>query len=299
MAKGVKNKKVEAVEAKAVLDTVKDLELTSVVAEIGSLQVSVQGTLANLTATITNKLQQVDQLDTAIGLKESRLQELYGIEKEAVSLDDMKAQKEEADRVWLKERDQRDAEWTEEEAERQKLWARAEEDHKYKTALLHKKIQDEFEANNNKRARDEQIRIETLERTWRDREDALKGKEQLFVDLKSQVDGFDQRLKADVAKAEAVVSNSMKRHYEHEMALLKKDFDSEKNLHIANMSAVNSQMESQDRQIVELQKQLALARADAKDVATQALQSASGRQVADALQSVVNTRSNDNPSKTK
>jgi hypothetical protein len=43
-------------------------------------------------------------------------------------------------------------------------------------------------------------------------------------------------------------------------------------------------------QIKDLQIQLASARTDAKDVATQALQSASGRQVADALQRVVDTR---------
>ena len=133
MAKGVKNKKIEATEAQAVLDNVKDMELTKVVSEIGSLQVSLQGTLANLSATITNKIQQVDQLDTAITLKEQRLQELHGIEKEAVSLDEMKAQKEEEARKWEKERDERNAQWDEEEEERAKMWQRSEDDFKYTT----------------------------------------------------------------------------------------------------------------------------------------------------------------------
>jgi len=299
MAKGVKNKKIEATEAQVVLDSVKDMELTKVVSEIGNLQVSLQGTLAHLTATITNKIQQVEQLDTAIGLKEQRLQELHGIEKEAVSLDEMKAQKEEEARKWEKERDDRDAQWDEEEEERAKIWQRTEEDFKYTTEQAHKKVQDDFEAQLSKRNREELLRAEQLQRSWTERESALKAKEQEFTDLKAQVAGFDAKLKAEVSKAEAVLGNVMKKQHEHEMALLRKDSESEKNLSAAKISAMSDQMENLEKQIHDLQVQLVSARTDAKEVATQALQSASGRQVADALQGVVNTRNDNVPSKTK
>lgn len=299
MAKGVKNKKIEATEAQAVLDNVKDMELTKVVSEIGNLQVSLQGTLANLSATITNKIQQVDQLDTAITLKEQRLQELHGIEKEAVSLDEMKAQKEEEARKWEKERDERNAQWDEEEEERAKMWQRAEDDFKYTTEQAHKKVQDDFEAQLSKRNREELLRAEQLQRSWTERENGLKAKEQEFTDLKAQVAGFDAKLKTEVSKAEAVLGNVLKKQYEHEMALLRKDAESEKNLSAAKISAMSDQMENLEKQIHDLQIQLAAARSDAKEVATQALQSASGRQVADALQSVVNTRNDSVPSKTK
>jgi chromosome segregation ATPase len=299
MAKGVKNKKIEATEAQVVLDNVKDMELTKVVSEIGNLQVSLQGTLAHLTATITNKIQQVEQLDTAIGLKEQRLQELHGIEKEAVSLDEMKAQKEEEARKWEKERDERNAQWDEEEEERAKIWQRTEEDFKYTTEQAHKKVQDDFESQLSKRNREELLRAEQLQRSWTERENGLKAKEQEFTDLKAQVVGFDQRLKSEVAKAEAVLGNVLKKQYEHEAALLRKDAESEKNLSAAKISAMSDQMENLEKQIHDLQVQLAAARSDAKEVATQALQSASGRQVADALQSVVNTRNDNVPSKTK
>lgn len=299
MAKGVKNKKIEATEAQAVLDNVKDMELTKVVSEIGNLQVSLQGTLANLSATITNKIQQVDQLDTAITLKEQRLQELHGIEKEAVSLDEMKAQKEEEARKWEKERDERNAQWDEEEEERAKMWQRAEDDFKYTTEQAHKKVQDDFEAQLSKRNREELLRAEQLQRSWTERENGLKAKEQEFTDLKAQVAGFDAKLKTEVSKAEAVLGNVLKKQYEHEMALLRKDAESEKNLSAAKISAMSDQMENLEKQIHDLQVQLAAARTDAKEVATQALQSASGRQVADALQSVVNTRNDNVPSKTK
>lgn len=287
MAKGVKNKKIEATEAQAVLDNVKDMELTKVVSEIGSLQVSLQGTLANLSATITNKIQQVDQLDTAITLKEQRLQELHGIEKEAVSLDEMKAQKEEEARKWEKERDERNAQWDEEEEERAKMWQRAEDDFKYTTEQAHKKVQDDFEAQLSKRNREELLRAEQLQRSWTERENGLKAKEQEFTDLKAQVAGFDAKLKTEVAKAESVLGNVLKKQYEHEMALLKKDAESEKNLSAAKISAMSDQMENLEKQIHDLQAQLAAARSDAKDIASSALQSASQKQVAEALSRVV------------
>jgi uncharacterized small protein (DUF1192 family) len=73
------------------------------------------------------------------------------------------------------------------------------------------------------------------------------------------------------------------------MALLKKDFDAEKNLHQIRVSAMDETITGLQDQIANLQAQLTQARSDAKEVASQALQSASGRDVAVALQRVVDT----------
>ena len=59
------------------------LTAPAVVQEIGQLQVSVQQELGQLSATITGKLAQVQQIDTAIEVKQSQLKDLYDIEAEA------------------------------------------------------------------------------------------------------------------------------------------------------------------------------------------------------------------------
>lgn len=288
--KGTKNKKIEAVEAKAVLDAVKDLDLNTVVTEISGLQVSIQNTLAGLSATLTNKVQQLQQADAAIDLKEQRLTELFQIEKEAVSLDELKAQKVEEDMSWERKRLDRDAAWEEEAQERDKTWKRTEEEHHYSMTQAQKRSQDEFAALLSQNQRNEKIRQEALQKTWEDRDNALKSREKEFTDLKTQVDGFDAKMKAEVSKAEAIVGNSMKRQYDHEVALLKKDMESERNLNVVKITALEDTIDKLENQIATLQVQLAAARTDAKEVATQALQSASGRQVVDALQRAADSK---------
>lgn len=296
--KGNKNKKIEATEAQAVLDSVKGVNLQSVIAEVGSLQVSVQESLATLSGALSSKIQEMQNLETAIALKNQRLKELHNIESEAVTLDDMKAQREAEQQEWNAQRNERDQEWDEEENERNRRLQRAEDEYKYNFELIKKKQYDEFDAEMNKRKRDETLRAETLERSWKERDAALRAKETEFTALQAQVAGFDAKLKTEVSKAEAILGNTLKKQYEHEMALLKKDFDSEKNLHQIRVSAMDETITSLQEQIKDLQVQLAQARSDAKEVASQALQSASGRDVAVALQRVVDTGVNA-PTKTK
>jgi chromosome segregation ATPase len=282
--------KVEQVEAKTVLAAVKELDPAKVVTDVGNLQLSVQSTLSNLSASITNKMAQVNTIDDAIKLKEERLQELYGIEKEAVTLDDMKAQVE-AERTQAEiDREERDARWSEEQAERQKQWKRALEDWNYEFEQRKKRVQEEFDAEVARNRRGEQVRAEALIKTWDEREAALKSRENEVAELKKAVEGFDARLKTEIAKAEAVVGNTMKRTHEYESALLRKDSEAALKLSEAQIASLNSTIANLNKQVLDLGTQLVSARNDAKEVASQALQSASGRQVADALQQVVNTR---------
>jgi len=164
--KGTRNKKIEQTEAKAVLDSVKDLDLNKVITEVSGLQVNVQNTLAGLSAALTNKIQQIEQMDTAIDLKSTRLQELYGIENMAITLDDMKAQKAEEEQQTVLQRQERAKAWMEEEAERQKKWKREQEDYEYNRALQQKKWKDEFDAEVLQAKRNEATRIELLQKSW-------------------------------------------------------------------------------------------------------------------------------------
>lgn len=290
--KGAKNAKIEQTEARTVLNTVKELDPAKVVTDVSNLQLSVQSTLANLSASITGKMSQVDTIDTAIKLKEERLKELYGIEKEAITLDDMKAQVE-ALRIQNElDIEERDARWTEEDNERAKALKRSSDDWNYEFEQKKKRTQEEFDAELQRQKRAEHIRIEALTKEWNDREAALKSRENEYAELRKQVEGFDARLKTEVAKAEAVLTNVMKRQYEHEKALMAKDAESAKILHESQVGSLQATIANLNKQIAEVTSQLQLARADAKEVATQALQSASGRAVSDALQRAMDNQSN-------
>lgn len=295
--KGSKNKKIEQFEAQQILNTAKDLKLNDVVEELGALQISVQNNLATLTATLTSKIQQLSDVQTAIELKEQRLKDLHGIENEAIRLDDIKAQIAEAEAVAQEKQKVNLKQWDDMVAERNKNWQRDEEEHKYSIDQMRKKAADEYNAMLEKNKRDEAIRQDALNRTWSDREKALQAQEADVANLKKQVADFDVTVKAKVEQAQAIVSASLKQKYEHEIAMMKKDFDAQKTLGDTKISAMSDSMSKLEAQIDELNKQLAAARQDAKEIATSALQSASGRQVADALQKVVDAKSDSNAKK--
>ncbi len=285
--KGLKNKKIEQTEVKTILDSVKGMDLTKVVGEVSNLQVSVQNTLAGLSAALTSKIQQVETMDTAIELKEGRLQELYGIENMAITLDEMKAQKEEESKQTEITRQERAKLWLDEEAEYHRKRKREQEQWEYDQVQVRKKWKDEFDAEVLTSKRNEGIRQDLLQKSWTDREIDLKAREQEFTVLAKQVSEFDARLKTEVTRAESALSASLKRDYEHQMALLRKDNESVAATEKIKNAAYELTIKGLEDQVKDLKLQLVSARQDAKEVASQALQSANGRQVAEALQKVM------------
>lgn len=135
--------------------------------------------------------------------------------------------------------------------------------------------------------RNEQIRHEALEKSWGEREAALKSREGEFARLTQEVAAFPGKLQDAVNAEAARVSRELKANYEHQIALMKKDAESAKAVADLRVVALNEQIGSLQSQIEELHTQLVAARQDAKEVASEALKSASNRQLAETLQKVV------------
>jgi hypothetical protein len=287
MATKTKRKQIEQTEAKAILDSVKDIKIGDVVTQVNNLQISVQKTLADLCSTVTSKVQQVEDVDAAIELKSQRLKELFGIEQEALSLEEMRAQREQERFDWDQERQARHKKWEEEEAEHTKIRNRNEDNWRYDFEQKKKHLQEEHEAEVARNNRSEQLRRESLERSWVEREGALKAKEQEHQNLLAQVAGFDAKLSEATKKAEASGYASATAKFNHEIALLKKDAEADRKVADMKIAALTSQIAGLENQIEDSQTQLQAARQDAKEVASEALKSASNRQLAETLQRVV------------
>jgi hypothetical protein len=290
MARGTRNKKVEAIGNQATLEAVKALDTEQVVSEVNNLQVSLQTTLAGVGASITSKIQQIATIDSAIALKNSRLKELYDVEAEAVSLDDLKATREEWLKAYENEKDARDAEWSEEESERDEMRRRQEDEWKYAFETQKKRTSDEWQATLNETKRQEAIRQSMVQKNQEDREAILNARENEYAAAQTQIKDFDARIKSEVSKAEAILTNTLKRQHEHAIALLAKDSEGAKALCDARLASGTESLVAMQKQVADLKQQLLEARADAKEIATQALTSSSDRKVADALRSVVDNR---------
>lgn len=295
--KGSKKIKVEQFDTKSVMDSVKDLDLDKVINEIGSLQIKTQNTLASLSGELANRIKLLDNVNTAISIKENRLKEMHDIEDMAITIDDMKAMKDQEAKIAAEERAARAKSWAEEEAEYHKSWQRQRDDWAYGVDQEKKKWKDQFEAEVLTNKRNEATRQELLSKSWAEREAVIKSKETEHQDLVKQVQEFDARLKAECARTTAAATKELTNKYDHQIEMLKKDAEAEKKANLISNGAYELTIKGLEEQIRDLKAQLISARTDAKEVATQALQSASGRQVADALQRVVDTRDTQTKSK--
>jgi hypothetical protein len=282
--KSASKKKVAETEATKVLDAVQGLTLGSVAQEFGDLQVQIQQGLAELSTAISGKVQKLSTVNQAIVLRENRLQELFNIEAAAVSLEEIRQQKEQEAQEAEQERLQRENDWAEEDTERQKKWKRDAEEYAYSTRVSRDRDFETYEADVARTRRLEQIRAEELKREWDSREAELKSREAEITDLRAKDASFDTRVKDQVAKAEAILSNVLKKQYEHEKSLLLKDAETAKIVQVSEVASLKATIAGLQQQVRDLGTQLVDARNDAKEVAQEALKSAGGRQVADALQ---------------
>lgn len=283
-------KKTTKKQTDKIIESVSTLKPQTVIEEIGALQTTLQNTLAGLSAQISMKLEQMKNVEEAIVIKQDELNELYDVQAEAISIEEMRAQHEAEEEQWNKKMSDAKAQMEDDEEERAKRWQREEEDHSYESSQRKKRSQEEYNVEIATRRRAEAIRQEDLEKQWKSREEALASQENDVLNLKSQVAGFDDKLKAEVAKAEAIAVNRVKKEYEHEVLILKKDIEAEKLLNATKVSALDDTINGLQLQISDLQKQLAESRSDAKEVTSAALQSASGRQAMEALQRVVDSQ---------
>ena len=130
----------------------------------------------------------MQQIDQAIDLKKENLAEVCEIEKEALSLEEMRVKRQEEREAWDKDRQDRNAKWQSEVDEYKQKRERSEEEYSWNTHMQHKRVEEDFQARMEAAKRAEQVRAEELEREWADREKALAAKENEFAALKDQVD---------------------------------------------------------------------------------------------------------------
>jgi len=279
MAKAVGKAKVAAAaEAKAteVVKAASDLSLDKVTQKISGTQVEIQRALTTVSAKLAEQLQDLGNVEAAIIVKKAELKSLHDIEVGADSLTKLQAEIETA-------REQ----WTEEKRRQATDRAREEEQYNYETTLKRRKAEADFADKLAAQQKLEASRKELLEKQWADREAALKAREAEFATLVAQVNGFPEVLKKEVAKAEAIVGNSLKRDYEHKLALTLKDVEIEKRAAEQTIAGLNGKVTDLQSQVKRLEDQNVKAQETIRDISNKVSDSASGRQTIDALREVV------------
>ena len=282
--KGKKAVKIEAAEKQAVVQAVKGLNLSKVIADLGDAQIYVQKSLGELSATLADKVQQIETFDTAIAVKSEELKALHEIEVSASTLDDLQAEIDAAHAAWDQEQEERRLRWNEEEAERTKARKREDADYQYNLQQVRAKAQDEWDATIAKRTRDEQIRQETLVKGWQEREADLKAQEKEVADLRTRVANIPAEIDSAVKREVAIATNSLKREHTQELTLAKKDAETDKKISesaAAQAAQTIARLQSENER---LQAEVKAANGRAESIAKEAVLASSGRQALEAVQ---------------
>jgi len=284
---GAKTRRAAQMQETEVLEAVKDLNLDSVSKSIAETQVEVQKVLANLSATVMNRLQELQNVEESIRVKTEELQQVHDIAREATTLDDLRAQIAQTKTEWGEEERLTAQKFAEQKSDRNKAWTREEQEYQYRIDQEHIKLKDTLAYYKQQQDKANREKQEQLDKQWAERETELKKREQELAELRKFKDDYPEMVKKEVNAQVAIATNSVKKEYETKMLLAAKDAEMDKKLAAQETASQNSQISKLVEQITDLKRQLEQAHASAKDISTKALDSASGRSTTEALQRIM------------
>lgn len=285
-------------ERERVIHNTTGLKIDTLVRDVVALGPVIQSQLLQVTTLLTEKKQQLDDLTAAVVIEEENLRNVHNIEVSATALENLKAEysaKDEELKKNIEALSHKYAELNESlnqsymDRQRDLETARIREaaDFKYNLELTRTKGQRMYDQALEDEKRANLLKQQELEAGWTKRNDALVAQEKELADFKTKVAGFDEEVRKAVSKAEVIAINITKRDLEHKHELEKRDLTGEISLLKMQQSQADKDKEAMAKSILDLQIQLAAANKQVENIATKALESASGNLAMTKMQGVI------------
>lgn len=287
-------------EEKKVAETVKvaqSLTPEGVVRELGNLKIDIGKTLTSISDSLEAQVIRLTTLQNAISAKENELQELYEIEKSAMSLaalieaqntkkqdflTSMELDKQELNReidtmkaAWKKEKEEYEATVKERDAFEKKRQAREKEEFDYAFKKEQQQLKDKAAYENEKWENGIKSKKELAEKELKSREQAITAKEEELADLRKRAASFPKELEFAVTKAVKDVSEKILLEAKNREDLLKKQFEGELNVLKARNESLEKTVKEQGERISGLSQQLEAAYQKVQDIAVKTVEGSS------------------------
>ncbi len=273
--------------AAQVRQTVEGTTVEGVVQGISTLGLEISKALSGVSAKLVEEVERLSAVREAVNLERAELQRLHKIDVAATALDQMvqdyAREKENLEAeiagqrsAWEEETRDAERERKEQEESLKKARAREIEEYDYKKNLERKKAQDKYEEDQRLQDKKNKERQETLEKSWQQRETALKEQETELLRLRKEAQEFPESVKTESDKAAALAARAAEQKFEQEIVLLKKEADTEKRLAVLQVKTLEDTISRQATQIAALQKQVEEAKQQVQDIAVKAIEGASG-----------------------
>jgi NADH/NAD ratio-sensing transcriptional regulator Rex len=302
-------KKIEEKKIKESVQVATSLTADGVGKEIAELKMEIGKTLTRITDQLEGEVNRFVAIRNAISAKEKELQELYEIEKVAMSLaalieaqnqkrqeftSEMDNRKEilrqEIDSTrtaWEKEQEEREATVKERDAVEKKRQTREKEEFEYAFKREQQLTTDRFTYEKTKLEKELKDKKEHLENELRSREAAISEREAELNDLRKRAVLFPKELETAVSKAVKDASERLILEAKTREELLKKEAEGERNVSKARLDSLEKTVKEQSERIAAMTKQLEAAYQKVQDIAIKTVEGASNFNSVASLQQLI------------
>jgi hypothetical protein len=290
-------KKIEEKKAKEVIQVAESLSSEGVAKEISNLKIETSKTLAQISDRLEEEVNKFRAIQTAIALKEKELQELYEIERSAVTLAaliESQNQKRQAFEIEMAEkkealsqeiealrtqREQEKKEYEEEIKERdmteKKRREREKDDYEYSFKREQKLTKDKFEDEKSKLEKEIQVKKVQMESELKEREKIIAEKEEELNELRKRGNAFPKELETAVSKAIKETTDRLNLEAKNREELVKKEFIGERNVFTTRIESLEKTVKEQSEQVAKLAQQLEKAYQQVQEIAVKTIEGSS------------------------
>lgn len=300
-------KRLEEKKAKEMIQVAESLSTEGVSREISNLKIETSKMLAQISDRLEEEVNKFKAIQNAIALKEKELQELYEIERSAVTLAaliEAQNQKRQAFEIEMaekkeaitqeiealrKQKEEEKRRYEEEVKERdlieKKRREREKEEYEYSFKREQKLAKDRFEDEKAKLEREIQLKREQTENELKQREKAIAEKEEELNELKKRVNSFPKEMEGAVSKAVKETMERVNLEAKNREELMKKDFIGERNVLTTRIESLEKIVKEQSEQINKLTQQLEKAYQQVQEIAVKTIEgSAVGKSITNLQQ---------------
>lgn len=307
-------KKVEVLK---VADSVSALSVEGITREIAGLRADVAKTLGQISDNLEGEADKFKKMTEAVKLKEGELQELYGIEKEAVTLaalveaqqrkrqefdsrmaqdkEDAQRETEITRRQWESDKKAREVEAKEWDAAEKKRRERDKEEYEYAFKREQRLAKETLQDEKTKLEREMSLRKGELDTELAAREAALAAREQELAELQKKASMVPKEIDAAVAKGVKEVTERLTAETRSREELMKKEFEGERNVLKSRIESLEATVKEQREQITKLSQQLDKSYQKVEELAVKALETSSAAQSVSGLQQMISEQGRRQP----
>jgi hypothetical protein len=290
-------KRLEEKKAKEVIQVADSLSSEGVAKEISNLKIETGKVLAQISDRLEEEIGKFKAVQNAIVLKEKELQELYEIEKSAMTLaaliesqnqrrqafESEMAEKKEALSQEIEtlraERDNEKKDYEEGIKERdvaeKKKREREKEEYEYSFKREQKLAKDKFEDEKAKLEKELHLKKEQMESELKEREKVIAEQENELNELRKRVSAFPKEMEAAMTKAIKETTEKLNLEAKNREELQKREFIGERNVLTTRIESLEKMVKEQSEQITKLTQQLEKAYQQVQEIAVKTIEGSS------------------------